>query len=43
MNKAGLVEAVRTKTGLTKRTYKEVVEVMVSVIIDSLSREEKVK
>jgi len=42
MNKAELVEEVRTKTGLTKITSREAVDAVTSVITDSLAREEKV-
>ena len=42
MNKAGLVEKVADQTGLTKRTSREVVDAIVSVITDSLAREERV-
>jgi len=42
MNKAELVEEVRTKTGLTKITSRETVDAVTSVITDSLAREEKV-
>jgi len=42
MNKAELVEEVRTKTGLTKRTSRKAVDAVISDITDSLVREEKV-
>lgn len=42
MNKAELVEAVRTETGLTKKTSREVFDAITSVISDTLARGEKV-
>jgi len=42
MNKAELVENVASQTGLTKKTSREAVGAMTSVISDSLAREEKV-
>ncbi len=42
MNKAELIEEVRTKTGLTKKTSREAVDAIISAITDSLAREEKV-
>jgi len=42
MNKAELIEAVSTETGLTKRTSKEAIDAVISAITDSLAREERV-
>jgi len=42
MNKAELVEEVRTKTGLTKKTSREAVDAIISAIADSLATEERV-
>ena len=42
MNKAELIEEVRTETGLTRRTSREAVDGVTSVIIESLARGEKV-
>jgi len=42
MNKAELVEEVANQTGLTKKTSREAVDAVISVITDSLGREEKV-
>ena len=42
MNKAELVEEMADQTGLTKRTSKEALDAVVSAIIDSLVKEEKV-
>jgi len=42
MNKAELIEEVRTETGLTKKVSREAVDAIVSAIIDSLARQEKV-
>ena len=42
MNKADLVEKIADQTGLTKKTSREAVDVIISAITDSLSREEKV-
>jgi len=42
MNKAELVEEVRTETGLTKKVSREAIDAIVSAIIDSLAREERV-
>jgi len=42
MNKVGLVEEVSRETGLTKKTSREAVDAVTSVITDSLSRQEKV-
>ena len=42
MNKAELVEQIANQTGLTKKTSREAVNAIISVITDSLSREEKV-
>jgi len=42
MNKAELIEEVRTETGLTKKTSREAVNAIISAITDSLAREEKV-
>ena len=42
MNKAQLVEQVASETGLTKKTSREAVDAMTSVITDALARGEKV-
>jgi len=42
MNKAELVEEVANQTGLTKKTSREAVEVIISAITGSLAREERV-
>jgi len=42
MNKAELVEEVSNQTGLTKKVSGEAVNAVVSVITDSLAREERV-
>jgi len=42
MNKAELVEEVANQTGLTKKTSRETIDAMTSVISDALAREEKV-
>jgi DNA-binding protein HU-beta len=42
MNKAELVEEVANRTGLTKKTSREAVDAITSVIADSLVRGEKV-
>ena len=42
MNKAELVEEVVGQTGLTKKISREAVSAIISVITDSLTREEKV-
>jgi len=42
MNKAELVEKVTSQTGLTKKTSREAVDAITSVITDALAREEKV-
>jgi len=42
MNKAELVEEMADQTGLTKRTSKEALDAVVSAIIDSLVKEERV-
>ena len=42
MNRAELIEEVRTETGLTKKVSREAVDAIVSAITDSLAREEKV-
>ncbi len=42
MNKAELIEEVRTETGLTKKISREAIDAIVSAIIDSLAREERV-
>ena len=42
MNKAELVEEVANQTGLTKNVSREAVSAVISVITDSLGREEKV-
>jgi len=42
MNKADLVEKVADQTGLTKKTSREAVDAIISAIIDSLVREERV-
>jgi len=42
MNKAELVEKVVGQTGLTKKISREAVGAIISVITDSLTREEKV-
>jgi len=42
VNKADLVEEIVNQTGLTKKTSREAVDAVISVIIDSLTREEKV-
>jgi len=41
-NKAELIEEVRTETGLTKKISREAIDAIVSAIIDSLAREERV-
>ncbi len=41
MNKAGLVEEVANQTGLTKKTSRERLDAIMSAIMDSLTREEK--
>jgi DNA-binding protein HU-beta len=42
MNKAELAKEVANQTGLTKRTSREAVDTITSVITDVLAREEKV-
>ena len=42
MNKAELVEEVASQTGLAKRTSGKAIDVVVSAIIDCLSKGEKV-
>ena len=42
MNKAELVEEVADQTGLTKKVSREAVNAVISVITDSLTRQEKV-
>jgi DNA-binding protein HU-beta len=42
MNKGELVEQISNQTGLTKRTSREAVDAVTSVISDALTREEKV-
>jgi len=42
MNKAELVEEVASQTGLTKKTSREAIDAMTSVITDVLARGEKV-
>ncbi len=42
MNKAELIEGVRTETGLTKKVSREAVDGIISAITDSLAREERV-
>jgi len=42
MNKAELVEEVANQTGLTKKTSREAVNAIISVITDCVAREEKV-
>ena len=42
MNKADLVEEVASETGLTRKTSREAVDAITSVIIDALARGEKV-
>ena len=42
MNKGELIEQVSNQTGLTKKTSREAVDVVTSVITDSLARQEKV-
>ena len=42
MNKAELIEEVRTETGLTKKTSREAVDAIILAITDSLGRQEKV-
>jgi len=42
MNKAELIEGVRTETGLTKKVSREAIDAVISAITDSLTREEKV-
>ena len=42
MNKAELVEEVAGQTGFTKKTSREAVNTIISVITDALAREEKV-
>ena len=42
MNKAELVAEVADQTGLTKKTAREAVDAVISVIADSLERNEKV-
>jgi len=42
MNKAELVQEVTNQTGLTKKVSGEAVNAVVSVITDSLAREERV-
>ena len=42
MNKGELVEEVVNQTGLTKKTSREAVDAITSVITDTFAREEKV-
>ena len=42
MNKAESVEQVANQTGLTKKTSREALDAITSVITDALAREEKV-
>jgi DNA-binding protein HU-beta len=42
MNKAALIEAVASKTKLTKKQVEEVLETMLDSIIDSLKKSEEV-
>lgn len=42
MNKRELIDEISTKTGLTKRVSREIVDAVISTITDSLAREEKV-
>jgi len=42
MNKAELIEEVRTETGLTKKTSREAIDAIISAITDSLAGEERV-
>ena len=42
MNRAELIEEVRTETGLTKKVSREAVDAIISAIIDSLAGEERV-
>jgi len=42
MNKAGLAEQVSYQTSLAKKTSRQVVDAITSVITDALAREEKV-
>ena len=42
MNKAELVEEIASQTGLAKRTSREAVDAIISVITNSLTREQKV-
>ena len=42
MNKADLVEELSNQTGLTKRTSREAVDAITSVITDALGTQEKV-
>ena len=42
MNKAELVEEVANQTGLTKNVSREAVDGVISVIIESMARQEKV-
>jgi len=42
MNKAELVEKIANQTGLTRKTSREAVDAVTSVITDSLARREKV-
>ena len=37
MNKAELIEEVRTETGLTKRTSREAIDAIISAITDCLA------
>jgi len=42
MNKAELVEQVSYQTGLTEKTSREAIDAIISVIPNSLAREQKV-
>ena len=42
MNKPELVEEIASQTGLTKRTSREAIDAIISVITNSLAREQKV-
>ena len=42
MDKAGLIEEVTNQTGLTKKTSREVLDAITSVVTDALARGEKV-
>jgi DNA-binding protein HU-beta len=42
MNKAGLVEEVANRTGLTRKVSREAIDAVISAITDCMGREEKV-